>query len=149
MAQHIGARPVDDRSLSELFKDLTSELQGLVRKEVELAKIETKEQVSKASKAGAMFAGAGVAAFVALLLLSFAAAWGLAAVLPTGVAFLIVGVLYLVGAAVLASVGKKAMATFKPVPEQTMKTVKDTVQVAKTSLARGASSPPGLPPRRS
>jgi formate/nitrite transporter FocA (FNT family) len=129
--------PDDERPLGELFSDMTRSLQTLVRKEVELAKVEVKEQASRASKAAAMLAGTAVAGFFALLLLSFAAAWGLAEGIPTGLAFLAIGLLYGVVALLLLVVGKKRLATVKPVPEQTMQTLKEDVEVAKTSLSRG------------
>jgi len=131
------ASRTEDLSLSELLSEVTGELGELFRKEVELAKVETSEQVSKAVKAGAMLGAAGVVAFLAVLLLSFAAAWGLAEVLPTGVAFLIVGVVFLVVAALLGSAGKKKIATISPVPDQTVATLRADVQVARDSIARG------------
>jgi len=127
-----------DRSLSELLSEVTGELATLFRKEVELAKVETSEQVSRAAKAGAMLGAAGVVGFLALILFAFAAAWGLAAVLPNGLAFLIVAVVFALVAAVLASAGKKKIASVNPMPDKTVQTLKADVQVAKDSFARGA-----------
>jgi uncharacterized membrane protein YqjE len=132
------ATRAEDRSLSELLSEVTGELATLFRKEVELAKVETSEQVSQAAKAGAMLGAAAVVGFLTLILLAFAAAWGLSEVVPEGVAFLIVGVLFAIVAAALASVGKKRIASVKPVPDQTVQTLKADVQVAKDSFARGA-----------
>ena len=70
-------------------------------------------------------------ALLALQLLSFAAAWGLAAVLPTGFAFLIIGVVYAAIAAVLFSQGRKRAAEVQLVPEQTVETLKEDVQWAR------------------
>ena len=132
-----GASATDEeRPLSDLFSDLTSSVQVLVRKEMELAKVEVKESATRAGKAGAMFAGAGVIAFVAVLLLSFAAAWGLAEGIPTWLGFLAVGLLYLAIAGLLAVVGKKKLAAVRP-PRQTVQTLKEDVETAKTSLSRG------------
>ncbi len=132
------ATRAEDRSLSELLSDVTGELATLFRKELELAKVETSEQVSQAVKAGAMLGAAGVVAFLAAMLLAFAAAWGLAEVLPTGFAFLIVGVMVLLVAALLGSVGKKKMSGVSPVPDQAVATLRADVQVARDSFARGA-----------
>ncbi|MBW3645284.1 MAG: phage holin family protein [Actinobacteria bacterium] len=131
MAQYQSLRHQDDRSLQELWSDMTSEAGTLVRKEIELAKLEAKESATRASKAGVMFGAGGVVALLALQLLSFAAAWGLAAVLPTGFAFLIVGVVYVVIAAALFSQGRKRAAEVKLVPEQTVETLKEDVQWAR------------------
>ena len=132
------ATRAEDRSLSELLSDVTGEIATLFRKEVELARVETSEQVSRAAKAGAMLGAAAVVGFLTLILLAFAAAWGLSEVVPEGVAFLIVGVVFGIVAAVLASAGKKKIASVSPMPDQTVQTLKADVQVAKDSFARGA-----------
>ncbi|MGI9032472.1 MAG: phage holin family protein [Acidimicrobiales bacterium] len=133
--------PDEERPLGELLSDLTSQVQALVRKEMELAKAEVKEEVSKAGKGIGAFAAAGVVAFIAAIVLAFAAAWGLAELIATGLAFLVVGVLLLAVAAVAALKGKAKLAEVSPMPEQTVETVKQDVETAKESLQRGASGP--------
>lgn len=127
----------EDRSLSELLSDVTTEIASLFRKEVELAKAETSEQVSRAAKAGGMLGAAAVIGFLDLILFSFALAWALSEVVPEGVAFAIVGVLFAIVAGVLAMAGKKRLANVNPMPNQTVQTLRDDVQVAKDSFARG------------
>ena len=140
MAQRPSYTTPEERSLKELFSEMTGEVSLLVRKEVELAKLEMKEKASLAAKGGVAMAVGGVTGLFALLLLSFAAAWGLAEILAPGVAFVIVGVVYLVVAAVMFSSGRKKLAQMKPpMPEQALTTVKQDVQVAKGSLQRGVS----------
>ena len=152
MTAQPGRDPAEDRSLKDLFSEMTSQLSLLVRDEVELAKVEMKEKASLAGKGGAALAVGGVAALVGVLLLSFAAAWGLAEVMAPGVAFLVVAVVYLVLAAVMVASGRKRLNQMKPpVPEQALATVKQDVQVAKGSLQRGmngslAGRPPAVRP---
>jgi hypothetical protein len=136
-----GADAGEERSLAELFSETTAKLQLLVRKELELAKLEVKDQVGTAAKAGAMLATAAVAGLVAVLMLCMAAAWGLAEVIPTGFAFLAVGVVLVVFAAGAAKAGQSRLRAVSPVPGQTARTIKDDVEVAKASLSRGASTP--------
>jgi hypothetical protein len=131
-----------ERPLGELLSEVTSQLQALLRKEIELAKVETKEQINRGVQGAAAFGAAGVVGLLAAILLAFAAAWGLAEVVPTGFAFLIVGVVFLAVAGVLALQGKKKLASFNPVPERTVQTVKEDVEVAKGALQRGAQGPP-------
>ncbi len=131
------AMRTEDRSLSELVSEVTGEIATLFRKEVELARVETSEQVSRAAKAGGMLGAAAVIGFLDLILFSFAAAWALSEIVPEGVAFLIVAVVFAVVAGVLAMAGKKRIANINPVPNQTVQTVKEDVQVAKDSFARG------------
>lgn len=121
----------DERSMQELWSDMAKGASTLLRQEVELARIETKEQIAKAGKAGAVFSAAGVAGFMALQLLSFAAAWGLAAVLPDGLAFLVVGIVYAVVAAVLLTKARKQAADVNLVPQQTVQTLREDVEWAK------------------
>ena len=128
----------EERPLGELMSDLTKSMQTLVKKEVELAKVEIKEQATRAGKGGAMLAAAGVAGFVALLLVSWAAAWGLAEGIPTWLAFLAIGLLYGAIAGLLALTGKKTLQSVNPVPRETVQTLKQDVDTAKSSLSRGA-----------
>jgi len=121
----------DDRSMQELWADMAKGTSTLFRQELELAKIETKEQLTRAGKAGAIFSAAGIAGFMALQLVSFAAAWGLAAVLPDGLAFLIVGIVYAVVALVLLKAARKQAAEVSLVPQQTVETLREDVQWAK------------------
>jgi len=120
----------DQASLGELFSEMTSDLGLLVRKEIELAKTETKEELTRAGRGAAMFGAAAVAGMLALLLVSFAAAWGLAVVIPTGWAFLVIGVIYGVVAAVVALRGRDQMKRVGA-PEQTIQTLKEDVQWAR------------------
>ncbi len=131
----------DEQPLGQLFSELADNLQQLMRKEVELAKVEATEQAKRASKAGAMF-GAGVTLGIfGLLLLLFAAAWGLATVMNTGLAFLIVSILCLVVAGLCAVLGRKRLAQIRP-PQETVQTIKQDVQVAQSALKRGLSAEP-------
>ncbi|MET7706593.1 phage holin family protein [Micromonospora sp. NPDC005413] len=81
-------------SVGELLGDVTRDMSTLVRKEVELAKAELREEVSQAGKAGGMFGGAGVAGFLAVLFVSYAVWWGLSNTMDQGWAALIVAVLW-------------------------------------------------------
>ena len=124
-----GATPVgmtDNRSVGELFGDLTRDLGTLVRKELELARTEIKEEVAQAGKASGMLGAGAVAGWMALMMLSFALAFGLAEVMPTGFAFLLVGLAYAVGAVVLGARGRDELRRVRPVPEQTIETLRRT-----------------------
>jgi uncharacterized membrane protein YqjE len=121
----------DDRGLGQLLSDMTSQIGTLVRQEIELAKVETKEEVTRAGKAAGMLAGAGFSAYLALLFLSFALAWLLAQAMNTALAFAIVGVLYVVAGGLLFVVGRRQLKLINPVPQQTVATLKEDVEWAK------------------
>jgi hypothetical protein len=117
-----------DRSLSELFSAMTQDVSTLMRKEVELAKEELKVEASRAGNVAKLFGIAGFVGVFAVMMLLFAAAWGLAAVLPDGLAFLIVGVVLAIVAAVLALRGRAQVQAMNPKPEQTIETLKEDAQ---------------------
>ena len=124
----------DDASLGELFSSLTNDLSQLVRSEMELARVEIREEAGKAGKAAGMLGGGAVAALVALILLTSAAAWGLAEVVDAGWAFLIVGVVIGAVAAVLAMSGRRKLAEVRPVPDQTVDTLKEDARWARAQV---------------
>ena len=64
-----------DKSLGELFSELTSDLGQLFRQEVQLAKTEAREEIKQVGKGAGMLAGAGLSAWLALVMLSLALAW--------------------------------------------------------------------------
>ncbi len=144
MAKRQGqSRPAEDeRSLSELLSEMSTELTTLLRKEVELLKAETKDSVSQAAKAGVLLGAVAVGGLFALLLLAMAAAFGLAEVMATGLAFLLVGLVFLLVAGVAFAMARKKLAEVRP-PEQAIATMKEDVEVAKSSIQRGASGPAG------
>ena len=133
MERHIDVR--EDSSLGDLFSRLTSDLSKLMRDEVQLAKVEMKETVREAGTAGVSIGAAGLLGFMAFLLLSFAAAWGLAEVVPEGVAFLIVGGAYGLVALALLAIGRQRLKAVKPVPEQTVETLKEDVAWARQRMS--------------
>ena len=130
--------PVDretgrDASVGELLRELSEETSTLVRQEVHLAKAELTATAKQAGKGGALLAGAAVmglallgafTAFLVLVLDLVVAAW---------LAALIVTALYAVIVTVLALAGRSALRKATPVaPEQTVETVKEDVEWAKT-----------------
>ncbi|SFB29041.1 Putative Holin-X, holin superfamily III [Amycolatopsis marina] len=121
----------DGHSIGQLLNEATQDVSELVRKEVQLAKLELRDEVTKASKAGSKLGAAGIIGYLSLLLASFAAAWGLAEVLNVGWAFLIVAVVYAVVAAVLFASGRSQMRKVSPMPRQTMDTLKEDAEWAR------------------
>jgi cobalamin biosynthesis protein CobD/CbiB len=119
-----------DRTLGELFAEMTSQISTLFRQEVQLAKTEAKDEASRAAKGVGMFAGAGVAAWMALLFVSLAAAWLLDQAMNTALAFLVVGLVWVVLAALAALTGKRRLKSVEPLPT-TVQTIKEDVEWAR------------------
>lgn len=121
----------EDAGLGELLSRLTDQFGTLIRQEVALAKTEITVEVRRAGRAGGLFGAAAAFGYLALLLMLFAAAWGLAEVMPTWLAFLIVGAVVGIVAAVLATSGKKQADKLDPTPHETVETLKEDAQWAK------------------
>jgi uncharacterized membrane protein YqjE len=124
-------RDVADRSFGELIGELSGDLSRLVRQEIELAKVETKEELSKAGQSAGMFGGAGIAAWLTLLFLSLALMFALANAMDVGWAALVVAVLWAAAAGVLATLGRARLKQATPPLRQTEETLKEDVQWAK------------------
>jgi uncharacterized membrane protein YqjE len=120
-----------ERSLGELFSQLTTDLGGLVRDEIALAKVELKEDAQQAGKAASMLGAAAFAGYMTVVVLSFAAAWALAELMAVGWAFLIVGVVWGIAGTLLYLRGRDRMTRVNLKPEQTVETLKEDVQWAK------------------
>jgi len=116
-----------------LVKDLSREVSELVRQEIALAKAEMTQKGKKAGAGAGMLSGAAVLGLAAvggsmatlILLLDL--------VMPAWLAALIATVAYGAVGAVLALRGKRRISdAAPPAPEQTIESVKEDVQWAKT-----------------
>ena len=96
-----------ERSLGELLGDVTRDISTLMRQEVELAKAEIRQEGKKAGKAAGLFGGAGFGGYMVALFVSIAIWQFLDNVMDSGLAALIVAVIWAAVAAVLYSMGKK------------------------------------------
>jgi hypothetical protein len=123
--------PSPDQPLSELISRMTTDVSALVRKEIELAKIEIKEDVRHTARVSGMFGAAGFAGYMAAILLSLAAVFALDVALPLWSAFLIVAALFGIVGFMLFQQGRTRMKDFTPGPEQTVETIKEDIEWAK------------------
>jgi uncharacterized membrane protein YqjE len=123
-------------SLGELIGEMTSEVSTLFRKEIELAKAEAREEAGHAGKAAAMLGGAALAGWLALVMLSLALAWILddEAGLDRALSFAIVGVLWVIAALILQSVGRHRLTQLRGLPK-TKATIKEDVEWAKAQTS--------------
>jgi len=119
---------VADTSIGELIGNISNDLSTLFRQEVDLAKVELKQEASKAGKAAGMLGAAGFAGYLAVLLLSLAVVWGLANVIDEGWAAFIVGLVWAIIGAVLFVIGRNRLKTVDPVPHRTVDTIKEDAQ---------------------
>jgi hypothetical protein len=123
------AEGAQEPSLSELLSALSDDVTTLFRQEVELAKVEVKQEAVEAGKAAGMLVAGAIAAFVTLLLLAWAASWALALAMPTWAGFLIVALVFGAVAAGLVMTGRKKLQQLDPTPHQTTKTLQEDKQM--------------------
>ncbi len=127
-----------ERSLGELFGKLSSETSTLIRQEMALARAELVEKGREAGKGAGLFGGAGVVGLLSAGALTACIILLLDLAMVSWLAALIVAVVLGAIAAVLALQGRdRVQRATPPVPEQTVDTVKEDVEWAKTQ-ARSA-----------
>jgi len=127
----------DDRSLGQIFKELTENLSTLFRSEVALLKLEVKDTVTKLGGGIALFAGAACLAIFGLGFVFVTLVLGLVALgIPAWLSALIVTILLFVAAGVLALLGKKKFSQVNFVPEESVKQIKTDVETIKNDFAR-------------
>ena len=118
-----GRPDVEGTSVGQLLGEVSKDLSTLMRQELELAKVELKVEAKKAGQGAGMFGAAGFAGYMVLMFLSFALWWALANVMDTGLAALIVAILWGVIGAVAYVMGKKKFSQVHPKPERTVETL--------------------------
>jgi hypothetical protein len=127
-----------ERPLGELLRMLSQETTQLVKQELELAKAEVQQKGRQAGVGVGFLGGAGVAGLLALGALTACLILLLDLAMPAWAAALIVAALWGIVAAVLGLRGReKVSQAAPPVPEQTVETLKEDVQWAKTRMPSG------------
>jgi hypothetical protein len=129
-----------DRPIGELLKQLSEETTTLVKQELDLAKAEIAEKGKHAGKGAGFIGGGALFGLGAFGLLSAA----LVALLATAIdhvwlSALIVAAVYGAVAGALAAQGKDKLQEATPPAPQTVETLKEDVQWAKTQKRSGAT----------
>jgi xanthine/uracil permease len=114
-----------DRSLGELFADLSRKTTQLVRQELELAKTEMTEKATEAGKNIGFLIAGGAVLYTGLLFILAAVAILLADVVPDWLAPLIVGLVVAVIGLVLVQKGRAALKQTTLKPEKTIESLKE------------------------
>lgn len=139
MAEHNGnGAALSERSVADLLKQLSDQTATLVRQELELAKVELTARGKQAGIGAGLFGAAGMLGFYAVGALVAAAILALSLAVTGWLAALIVAAVIGAGAGILALGGKNRVSRgVPPVPEQTVETVREDVQVARESVREG------------
>ena len=122
---------VEEPTVGQLVANASKDLSDLVRSELELAKTELKKTAVAAGTGAGMFGGAAFLGLLAIILLSIALGYAFVAIgLHPALAFVAAAVVYLLIAAVLVLLGKRALGKAKG-PERAIETSKESVEVLK------------------
>jgi uncharacterized membrane protein YqjE len=133
----MAVQTANDRSVSELVQQLSTQTGDLVRQELRLAQVEMQEKGKRAGIGAGLFGGAGLVALYGVGFLLTAAALLLATALEPWIAVAIVGGALLLLAGLLALTGKKQVDQAKPlVPEQAIDTTKQDIDHVKARASR-------------
>ncbi|MGH2786605.1 MAG: phage holin family protein [Actinomycetota bacterium] len=128
------------KSAGQLMKEVSEDLSTLIRKEIELAKLELGGAVTEKVKGAVMFAIVGLFGFFALIFMLLAIRDGIDEGLPTWAADLVTVGILAVMAVIVVLVARKKIAT--PIKaDLTKQTIKEDVETFKT-LGR-SNGPPG------
>jgi MFS family permease len=121
-----------NKSAGDLLSDALTNVSSMVRNEVDLARAEVSENVSRAGVAIGLIAGAAIIALVALNVLAAALVAALTeAGLDAGWSALIIGVVLAVIAFVLIGKGVNDLKLSSLAPTRTVKNVKRDAEVVK------------------
>jgi Na+/melibiose symporter-like transporter len=125
----------DERSLGDLFSDLSRETTTLVRQEVQLAKAELTQSATEAARGIGMLAAGGAVAYAGLLFLLLAIVSGLIeAGWDAWLAALIVGVVVVAIGAFLVLRAREALKPANLAPQKTVETLKEDAAWAKEQI---------------
>jgi Putative Actinobacterial Holin-X, holin superfamily III len=119
--------------LSTLVTDATRDLSALVREEIALAKAELRYDMKQAAIGGGLFGAAALFALFAVIVLSFAAAYGIHATgLGLAWSWLIVGGAYLLIAVAAAGIGMMRLKKLR-MAEATKRTAGESIATLRSA----------------
>lgn len=126
-------RSVQERSIGELFGQLSQDMALLVRQEVQLAKSEMQQKLTRATRDLVSLAAGGAVALLAALALTAALILILAG--PVGMApwlsALLVGAVLAAGGYMMLQRGLRDLKRTDPTPRRTVESIKEDIQLAK------------------
>ena len=114
-------------SIGGLIRGILYDIRTLIREEIALARVEMREQASRAKAAAFSFGMAAAALAFGGVFLLIAIALGTAALFgwPAWAGFLIVAIVLCIGGLVVLSSGRRQMSAVHAVPEGTVTTLKE------------------------
>jgi xanthine/uracil permease len=125
----------DERSLGDLFSDLSRETTTLVRQEVQLAKAELTQSATEAARGIGMLVAGGAVAYAGLLFLLLAIVYGLIdAGWDPWLSALVVGLVVVAIGAILVLRARESLKPANLAPRRTVETLKEDQEWAKEQI---------------
>ena len=125
----------DERSLGDLFSDLSRETTTLVRQEVQLAKAELTQSATEAARGIGMLVAGGAVAYAGLLFVLLAIVFGLIkAGWEAWLSALVVGLVVVVIGAILVLRARESLKPANLAPRRTVETLKEDQEWAKEQI---------------
>jgi xanthine/uracil permease len=125
----------DSRGIGDLLGDLGRQVSTLVRKEIDLARVEVTSSVGRMSRGAAMAGAGGALLYAGLLVLLLAIVLGLIqAGMDAWLAALLVAVVVMAIGGLITSMGVKQMQSTELAPKQTAETVRENVEFVKEQM---------------
>jgi hypothetical protein len=128
-------QPRDERSLGDLFGELSEESSRLVRQEIALAKTEITESARRVGKDVGMIAAGGVIAYAGFIVALGALAILLGEIMPLWLSTLLVGIIVIAVGAGLAMKGRNDLQRVDLTPRQTVETIREDREWAKEQMS--------------
>lgn len=128
-------QPRDERSLGDLFSELTDESSRLVRHEIALARTEITDSARQAGKDVGMIAAGGVIAYAGFIVTLGALAILLGGVMPLWLSTFIVGVIVIAAGVGLTMKGRADLQRVDLTPRQTVESLREDQEWAKDQLS--------------
>lgn len=116
-----------ERSFAAVLQDIMKNVQEIIRAEVRLAKVEIREEASKAFSSMVWVIGGAVCAAFAVTFVLWTIVYALGLVWPPWAATLAVAVVLGIAGAVMLTGGINRMKHVSPTPERTVETIKENV----------------------
>lgn len=132
----VGPGSADPRSTPKVIGDIVSDAQTLLRKEIELGKLEIMEAVNARLQAAAAAAVAGVLALFALGFGGSAVARALELVMPAWLAWLIVTLVFVLIAVAALLFARKRVQSTPMEPKKTKRSIEETRTWATRQIKR-------------
>jgi hypothetical protein len=124
--------PGTETSLTTLVTGIINDVQELLKQQLSLFRQEVKDDVRKTKEAViSLSAGIGILVVGGLFLcvmLVHLLNWAFPTALPLWLCYGIIGVLMLLGGGALLYAGKRRLASFNPLPDQSVEALRENVQ---------------------